>query len=105
MVLYLLLHKIKEKFSQKGDNLPKTAFAKKKVRQSLKRRTRNLSVKTNLRTLAKKMEKSTDWNQAIENLKLATKALDKAAKLKIIHKNKASRIKSRLTKIANSKKK
>jgi small subunit ribosomal protein S20 len=105
MILYLFLYKIKEKFSQKGDNLPKTLFAKKRARQSLKRRAYSQKAKTKIRSLAKKVEKSADWNEAIENLKLATKALDKAAKLKIIHKNKASRTKSQLAKLANSKKK
>jgi small subunit ribosomal protein S20 len=105
MVLYLFLHKIKEKFSQKGDELPKTLFAKKRVRQSLRKKIYNQKMKTKVKSLAKKVERSADWNEAIENLKLATEALDKAARLRVIHKNKASRTKSQLAKLANSKKK
>ena len=85
--------------------MPKTKFAKKRARQSLKRREYNKKAKAQIKSLVRKVERASDWNQAIENLKLATKALDKAVKTKVIHKNKASRTKSRLAKLAHSKKK
>lgn len=48
-----------------------------------------------LKTKIKKMRKS----PSAKNLTIAFQALDKAAKRNIIHKNKASRLKSRLSKL------
>ena len=85
--------------------MPKSISVKKRARQSQKKKQHNLQMKTRIKGLIKKVEKSTDWDKAIENLKQVTKALDKAVKLKVIHKNKAARTKSQLTKIAHLKKK
>jgi len=85
--------------------MPKTTSVKKRARQNLRKREYNQQIKTQIKSLVKKVEKSADWEKAIENLKLATKTLDKAVKLKVIHKNKAGHIKSRLAKLANSVKK
>lgn len=82
--------------------MPKTTSVKKRARQNLRTRERSQQIKTRIKNLVRKVERSVDWEKAIENLKLATKALDKAVKLKVIHKNKAGNTKSRLARLANS---
>ena len=75
--------------------MPITAQALKKLRRDKKRSSKNVSIKSNLRKLIKKMrQKPTD--KALKNV---FQALDKATKINIIHKNKASRLKSRLSKL------
>ncbi len=73
--------------------------AKKRARQNLKRRERNRYYKTTARTYIKKARAliaAGEFEQAEEVVRLAEKALDKAAQKGIIHKNNAARRKSRL---------
>ncbi len=77
------------------------ASAKKKQRQSIKRKERNSFVKTTLKTKTKSLlslieEKNTD--KASERLKDIISAFDKAATKGVIHKRNASRNISRLSK-------
>ncbi|MDE2572261.1 MAG: 30S ribosomal protein S20 [bacterium] len=74
--------------------MPNIKAAVKWARQSEKRRVRNLSAKTRLKTLFKKGAASTDLavQRGVES------AFDKAATKGIIHPNKAARKKSRLAK-------
>lgn len=77
-----------------------TKSAKKALRQSLRRKTRNLAKKRKLKALLKKvrrliLEKKTD--EAKKLMPQVYKVLDKAAKTNLIKKNTASRIKSRIT--------
>ena len=74
--------------------LPNIASAKKWTRASEKRRKRNLSVKTSLKSLYKKAADS----PTKDNVTASASAHDKAAARGIIHKNKANRKKSRLAK-------
>lgn len=77
----------------------KNASALKRSRQNLKRKIRNVSVKSELKTIEKRcinMIKSGKKDEAIEFFKLVAKKLDTAARKRIIHKNKAARKKSRL---------
>jgi small subunit ribosomal protein S20 len=73
-------------------DVPNIKAAEKWVRQSAKRRVRNLDTKTRLRTLYKKAAETGDpaLRRDVES------QFDKAAKRGIIHKNKAARKKSRL---------
>lgn len=73
--------------------MPITKSAKKKLRKDKKRETENLKLKKSY----KKTVKVTRKNPSKKNLTEASKVIDKAAKKGIIHKNKAARIKSRLT--------
>ncbi len=75
--------------------LPNIRSAKKWVRASEKRRKRNLDVKTRLKTIYKR---ATAEGAPPEAAIAAASAFDKAAARGIIHKNKASRKKSRLAK-------
>lgn len=73
--------------------------AKKRARQSIKRRNHNMTQRTQMRTILKKALKaiqSGDKTAANAECKIATRALDMAASHNIIHKNKAARLKSRL---------
>lgn len=77
--------------------------AKKRWRQSLQRRDRNRSVKSQTRTLLGKALAAIqdDASTAEEPLRRAVSALDKAAQKGIIHENAAARGKSRLLKRYN----
>lgn len=80
-------------------NLRKNASALKRSRQNLKRKIRNVSVKSELKTIEKRcinMIKAGKKDEAIEFFKFVAKKLDTAARKRIIHKNKAARKKSRL---------
>ncbi len=71
------------------------------MRQSARRRTFNLAAKDNVRKAvkeARQLIKAGSKSAAAEAMKKAMAALDKAAKKGIIHKNHASRKKSRLAK-------
>jgi len=85
--------------------MPIKKSAKKRLRQNIKRRAKNLA---KLRVL-KKAIKDCQKNLASKspNGKLVSKTialLDKAAKTGLIHHNKANRFKSKLLKLASSKK-
>ncbi len=67
----------------------------------------NLSVKTAIKSSITKLKESIESDNAEETEKLykeTSKVLDRAAKKKVIHKNNASRKKSRLQQLINKKK-
>jgi small subunit ribosomal protein S20 len=74
--------------------MPIIANAKKALRQSKKRNTRNRTVRSNMRVAVKHVGQSA----TPESLSQLFSAVDKAVKKNIIHKNKAARIKSRSAK-------
>jgi small subunit ribosomal protein S20 len=74
--------------------------ALKRHRQSEKRRVRNQAIKTRLRHLVRDVRtalESKDAGVASEQLKTATRALDKAVTKGILHRNSAARKISRLS--------
>lgn len=78
-----------------------TRSAKKALRQSIRRRKRNLIYKNKMKDLIKKVRvlvKENKIKEAKELLPQIYKILDKSAKENIIKKNTASRKKSRITK-------
>jgi small subunit ribosomal protein S20 len=75
--------------------VPNIKAAIKWTRASEKRRKRNLSAKTKLKTLVKKAGAE---NAGVGSVKTASSALDKAAARGIIHKTNAARQKSRMAK-------
>lgn len=75
--------------------MPIIARAIKKLRHDKKKTTVNALVRKNLRTVVKKVRVT----KSQKDLALAYTTLDKAAKIHVIHKNKADRLKSRLAKI------
>ena len=74
--------------------MPIIKSAIKKVRKDKVRTARNKKREDTLKSLIKKVRSS----KSAKDLKAAFSALDKAAKVKLIHKNKAARLKSRLSK-------
>jgi small subunit ribosomal protein S20 len=81
--------------------MPITKSAKKALRQNLKRSQRNLRYKKKIKELRKQIRKLVAEKKTKEaeiKLPLFYKAVDKAAKVGVIKKNTAARMKSRLTK-------
>jgi small subunit ribosomal protein S20 len=76
--------------------------AEKRARVSKRREDRNSQWKTRMRTEVKKLRSSSDKTKAVADLKKTVKLLDKLAAKGIIHKNKASNLKSKLTVLVNS---
>lgn len=82
--------------------MPITASAKKALRQTKTRRARNVVKKQAYKkavTTYRKMVAAKKMDEAQKLLPAAFKALDKAAKTNVITKNKASRLKGRLSKL------
>ncbi|OGZ02823.1 MAG: 30S ribosomal protein S20 [Candidatus Liptonbacteria bacterium RIFOXYC1_FULL_36_8] len=81
--------------------MPNTKSAKKALRQNERRRKKNLNDKGVLKSAIKDYKKSLSSGKKEEvlvKLSLVYKKLDKAAKNKLISKNKAGRLKSRMAK-------
>ena len=80
--------------------MPNNRNAAKAMRQANKRRLRNRTARTSMRTVIRKVQEATqssDGAAAEAAFKIAVKKLDQAASKKFIHRNKASRLKSRLS--------
>lgn len=81
--------------------MPNTSSAKKAMRQSRRRHTINLRTKSKYKSAVKATRTviaSGNAKDAAESLKKAMSTLDKAVKKNVVHKNTASRRKSRLAK-------
>jgi len=80
--------------------MPITDSAKKALRQNIKHRKVNESRKAEFKGAVKKFKKllAADKAEAAKNLSDLYQRIDKSAKSRIISKNRASRLKSRLTK-------
>lgn len=87
-------------FNLKGEcNLPILKSAFKRIRQDKKRRLRNSQVESELKSLSKKLQSALSAKKSDEAKALGAKLiskLDKARSKGIIHKNTASRKKSRI---------
>ena len=82
--------------------MPITSSAKKAFRQNKKNKVRNTVKKEAYKKAVKtyrKLVSGKKIEEAVSEMKKVFKALDKAAKTKVIEKNKASRLKSRLSKM------
>lgn len=82
--------------------MPVIRSAKKRARQNIARRKRNVAIKSRIKTLIGKINKAKNKQEAQAALIEAISALDKAASKGIIHKNTASRKKSRLMRKVNA---
>ncbi|SDE94209.1 SSU ribosomal protein S20P [Epilithonimonas hungarica] len=76
--------------------------ALKRIRQNEVRRLRNRYYHKTARTALKSLRNEENKSVAVEQLPKVISLLDKLAKKNIIHKNKASNLKSKLTKHVNS---
>ena len=84
--------------------MPIMKSAEKRLRQNIKRNLRNRVHKSALKTQMKKflgVLKEGNMQAAEEELRLTVKKIDKSVAKRILHKNTASRKKSRLTKKLN----
>ena len=82
--------------------MPRTASAKKALRQTERRRAQNLKKIRAYKDAVRKFKKlaaEKKTEDAAKQLAFVYKALDKAAKTNVIHKNKAARLKSGLSKL------
>lgn len=80
--------------------MPNTPSAKKRMRQDAVRRVRNRATKSSLRSLIRKVREAVaakDSEKSQTEFKTLVKKVDKAASHKVIHPNRAARIKSRLS--------
>jgi small subunit ribosomal protein S20 len=75
--------------------------AKKRIRQTATRRLRNRYKMSTARTAIKKLTLMSSKTEASTYLPTVISMLDKLAKTNLIHKNKASNQKSRLTRFVN----
>lgn len=85
--------------------MPQRKCAKKEMRKNAKRQHDNLKVKGQIKNSIKTLKKvalEKDAQKSQEALCKVYQILDKAAKKNLIHKNKASRKKSRLSKLLAS---
>jgi small subunit ribosomal protein S20 len=88
--------------------MPTTKSAKKRLRQSLERRTQNRAAKSAVKTQVRKVREAVtagDIAKAETELRLAAKRLDRAGAKRVIHPNAASRTKSRLAHLIRAAKK
>lgn len=83
--------------------MPNSRSAEKRMRQSEKRRLRNSSIRSRMRTQVKKVASAAGVSEREElALRGALSAIDKAAKRGVVHRNAAARRKSRLMRKAHA---
>ena len=85
--------------------MPNIKGAIKRVRGNSRKKDVNTIVKSSMSTAIKKFEKAikeNDKETATKGLNIALQRIDKAVNSNLVHKNKAARLKSRLTKKLNA---
>ena len=82
--------------------MPTHKSAAKRMKTSAEARRRNRHAKSSIRSAMKSLDAEKDPQKKVEQIKSATSVVDKAARKNVISKNKAARIKSRLSKQAKS---
>lgn len=86
--------------------MPNIKSAKKRMRSNAKKAEVNNLVYGSMKTAVKKFErevKAGNKEESGNNLNIALQRIDKAKNSGLVHKNKAARLKSRLTKMMNNK--
>ena len=85
--------------------MPNIKSAKKRMRSNAKKAEVNTLVTSSMKTAIKKFEKEVkagNKEEASNKLNIAMQRIDKAMTSGLVHKNKAARLKSRLTKMKNA---
>lgn len=80
--------------------MPHSASAKKRLRQNLRNRDRNRAAKSEIKTQIRKVLDSLrggDVSSAKDHFRTVAKRVDQAASARIVHPNRAARVKSRLS--------
>ena len=78
------------------------ASSKKRIRQDAKKRIQNRYYKKSARTAIAKLREMTDKSEAEKFLPKVVSMIDKLSKNNNWHKNKASNVKSKLTRLVNT---
>lgn len=73
----------------------------KRIRQTEKRRLQNRYYAKTTRNAVRKLRAMKEKEEAVKQLPIVSSMLDKLAKRNVIHKNKASNLKSKLAKMIN----
>jgi small subunit ribosomal protein S20 len=81
--------------------MPQHKSNEKRVRQTEKRRQRNLQKKTQIKSAIKKVRSASNKETAAAELKRTCVVLDHMVSKGIIHKNKAANVKSKLSRFVN----
>lgn len=76
--------------------MPHHKSCKKRLKTAAAARLRNRGVKSDVRGAVKGVREAATYEDAVERLKAAMSALDKAARKSVIHKRQAARRKARL---------
>lgn len=76
--------------------MPSHISQKKRLRQNKRNNLRNRSIKSTIKTIAKKVNRAEKAEDIKENLSKVYSVIDKAAKKNVYHRNKASRLKSKI---------
>lgn len=79
--------------------------SEKRIRQTIKRNLYNREYKKQVKVAVRAVRESTEYADGMEKLNTAVKVIDRASAKGIIHKNNASRRKSRLSKFIKTLKK
>ena len=85
--------------------MPNIKSAKKRMRSNAKKADVNTLITGSMKTAVKKFEKAAkekNKEEAANTLNIAIQRIDKAMSSGLVHKNKAARLKSRLTKMKNT---
>lgn len=82
--------------------MPQHKSAAKRVRQSERKRVANRLHRSRMRTIVKKLQNTTERDEALVLLKDVKVYLDRMVNKGIIHKNKAANAKSKLEKSVNA---
>ena len=82
--------------------MPNVKSAEKRMRTSAKRAVRNKAQRSRLRTAIKKARQAEAAEEVATTFAEAKSLLDRAARKRLVHPNKAARLKSRLAKRANA---
>ncbi|MDH5803807.1 MAG: 30S ribosomal protein S20 [Gemmatimonadota bacterium] len=78
--------------------MPHSRSAKKRMRQSEKRRTRNRTQRSEMRSLVKQVQIAATKEDGETAFRKAEQLIDRAARKRLVHPNTAARTKSRLKK-------
>lgn len=85
--------------------MPNTKSAQKRLKQNEDRRLRNRGAKSAIKTQLRKIHEAVETGnleKAEQEFRVAAQKLDRAGQKNVIHRNKASRTKSRLQKMIKS---
>lgn len=82
--------------------MPQHKSCKKRMKTSAKANVRNRAMRSQINTATKKLKAATSVEEATAALNEVYSVLDRAAKKRVIHKNKAANRKAKLTSFAKS---